>query len=235
MLWSHQEIHKLVGRPKLKRKREKDEARKREGVWSASRKGLKMMCGHCSATGHNQRRCPMLQRSKQPAQDVLVSTPQAIQEESGIMSTPGFAASSSQPDGLSKSKEIEKNPAGPSKSKRKIIVEEFEDGQHVEPSSAVADEDGDEHESEDEQTILKPKAISEARTRLQAKKMQIQPTGTRRIDFKGDDNGVSIPTNLPYSPRKLAWKGKEATTSDHLTIEKEKRIGKLKAKRGGKK
>ena len=53
-------IHKLVGRPKLKRKREKDEARKREGVWSASRKGLKMMCGHCSATGHNQRRCPMV-------------------------------------------------------------------------------------------------------------------------------------------------------------------------------
>lgn len=54
------EIHKLVGRPKLKRKREKDEARKREGVWSASRKGLKMTCGHCSATGHNQRRCPMV-------------------------------------------------------------------------------------------------------------------------------------------------------------------------------
>ena len=80
-----------------------------------------------------------------------------------------------------------------------------------------------------------PKTISEARTRLQAKKMQIRPTGTRRIDFKGDENGVSIPTNLPYSPRKLAWKGKEATTLDHLTIEKEKRIGKLKAKRGGKK
>ena len=78
-------------------------------------------------------------------------------------------------------------------------------------------------------------AISEARTRLQAKKMQIRPTGTRRIDFKGDENGVSIPTNLPYSPRKLAWKGKEATTSDYLTFEKEKRIGKLKAKRGGKK
>ena len=153
-----------------------------------------------------------------------VSTPQASQEESSsvFMSTPWFIASSSQqssqPDGPSKSKEIEKNPTGPSKSKRKIIVDEFEDGQHVEPSSAIADEDGDEHESEDNQTILRPKAISEARTRLQAKKMQIRPTGTRRIDFKGDDNGVSIPTNLPYSPRKLAWKGKEATASNQLTV-----------------
>ncbi|KAM3265714.1 hypothetical protein P3L10_002708 [Capsicum annuum] len=36
------EIVKMVGRPKLKRKREKAEGRKREGVWSASRKGLKM-------------------------------------------------------------------------------------------------------------------------------------------------------------------------------------------------
>ncbi|XP_010315654.2 uncharacterized protein [Solanum lycopersicum] len=103
-----------------------------------------------------------------------VNTP-TIQEEYGIMSTPGFVASSSQqssqPDGPSKSKEIEKNPTGPSKSKRKIIVYESEDGKHVEPSIAVADEDGDEHESGDEQTILKPKAISESRTRLQAKKM----------------------------------------------------------------
>lgn len=50
----------MVGRPKLKRKREKDEARKREGLWSASRKGLKMTCRHCTATGHNQIRCPMV-------------------------------------------------------------------------------------------------------------------------------------------------------------------------------
>ncbi|WMV29821.1 hypothetical protein MTR67_023206 [Solanum verrucosum] len=192
------EIHKLVGRPKLKRKRENDEARKREGVWSASRKGLKMTCGHCSATGHNQRRCHM----------------------------------SSQPAGPSNSNKIEKKPIGPSKSKRKIVVDESEDEQHVAPSSAVADKDRCEHESEDEQTIVRPKAISEARTRHQAKKIQIRPTGTRRIDFKGHDNGVSIPTNLPYSPRKLAWKGKETMTSNQLTVEKETRIGKLNAKKG---
>lgn len=79
--------------------------------------------------------------------------------------------------------------------------------------SVVSDED-DESEEED-QTILKPKAISEEKTRL-------RPTGTRRIGFKGDENGASMPTNLPYSPRKLTWKGKRATTSNQLTIEKKK-------------
>ncbi|KAK6802607.1 hypothetical protein RDI58_000388 [Solanum bulbocastanum] len=54
------EVHKMVGRPKTKRERERDEARKREGLWSNSRKGLKMSCGHCSAPGHNKRNCPLV-------------------------------------------------------------------------------------------------------------------------------------------------------------------------------
>ena len=54
------QIHKLVGRPKLKRVREKDKARKREGLWSKSRKGLQMTCGNCSVVGHNRRRCPLV-------------------------------------------------------------------------------------------------------------------------------------------------------------------------------
>ncbi|KAK6798538.1 hypothetical protein RDI58_006241 [Solanum bulbocastanum] len=54
------EVHKMVGRPKTKRVRERDEARKREGLWSKSRKGLKMSCGHCSAPGHNKRNCPLV-------------------------------------------------------------------------------------------------------------------------------------------------------------------------------
>ncbi|KAG5610823.1 hypothetical protein H5410_022104, partial [Solanum commersonii] len=62
---------------------------------------------------------------------------------------------------------------------------------------------------------------------------QIRPTNTGRIDIKGYEIGVSMPTNLPYSPRKLAFKGKTAMSSNQLIVEKEKRIGKLKAKRGG--
>ncbi|PHT42480.1 hypothetical protein CQW23_16505 [Capsicum baccatum] len=113
------EIHKMASRPKLKRKKEKTESRKGEWVWSASRKGLKMTCGHCGATGHNQRKCPLV----------------------------------------------------------------------------IADTDGDESE-EDEQLTIQPKRISEAKTRLKAKKVTHRPTGTRKIDFKGDENGVDAGADL---------------------------------------
>lgn len=53
-------IHKMVGRSKVFRVRKKNEARKREGLWSKSRKGLKMTCGHCSATSHNLRTYPII-------------------------------------------------------------------------------------------------------------------------------------------------------------------------------
>ncbi|KAF3654301.1 hypothetical protein FXO38_15204 [Capsicum annuum] len=105
-------IHKMAGRPKLKRKREKTESRKGEGV---------------------------------------------CQEPGVVMPTLDCVA----------------------------------------PLCEVADTDGDESE-EDEQLTIQPKRISEAKTRLEAKKVTHRPTGTRKIDFKGDENGVSIPTNLPY-------------------------------------
>ncbi|KAG5610824.1 hypothetical protein H5410_022105 [Solanum commersonii] len=111
------EIHRLVGRPKHKRKRENDEARKMEGVWSTSRKGLKMTCGHCSATCHNQRRCPMI---KPTSPKCALSTPQASKESSSVfMPIPGFIASSSQqssqPVGPSNSKIIGEKTTRPSK------------------------------------------------------------------------------------------------------------------------
>ncbi|KAM3394544.1 hypothetical protein P3S68_003546 [Capsicum galapagoense] len=63
------------------------------------------------------------------------------------------------------------------------------------------------------------------------KNLQQKPTATRKINFRGDENGVSIPTNLPYSPRKMTWKGKSCVTSSQIATEKEKRISKLKTKR----
>ena len=69
---------------------------------------------------------------------------------------------------------------------------------------AIVDQDEveDSIESEDENTILAPRVISEEKTRLQMKKMLQQPIGSRMISFKGDENGVVVPTNLPYSPKK---------------------------------
>lgn len=53
--------------------------------------------------------------------------------------------------------------------------------------------------------MVAPRVISDAKTRLQMKKLQQQPIGSRRINFKGDEICVAIPTNLPYSPKKLTW------------------------------
>ncbi|XP_070028698.1 uncharacterized protein [Nicotiana sylvestris] len=52
-------LAKMVGKPKMKRSREKDEARKRQGQWSTSRKGLQMTCSFCGKPNHNKRSCPL--------------------------------------------------------------------------------------------------------------------------------------------------------------------------------
>nr|XP_016462884.1 PREDICTED: uncharacterized protein LOC107785965 [Nicotiana tabacum] len=85
------EVHRMVGRPKVKRKRENDEARKREGVWSASRKGLVMTCGHCGNRNYNIRKGPLVGGCSHDVQDVPQITPQDSQNsEYAFMPTPGL-------------------------------------------------------------------------------------------------------------------------------------------------
>ncbi|XP_059298437.1 uncharacterized protein LOC132051199 isoform X2 [Lycium ferocissimum] len=144
-----------------------------------------------------------LQVAAEIVHDVALSAPQANQDSDFVfMANPGFA-SSSQP--ISEA-------VGPSKSKRKakdkVVAPSSSINQPFIPSRVLVDEDDDESEldDEDDQPILRPRVFSEAKARLKLKKLHQQPTGARKIGFKGDENGVSIPTNLPYSPRKLAWK-----------------------------
>ncbi|KAH0743722.1 hypothetical protein KY290_031715 [Solanum tuberosum] len=102
----------------------------------------------------------------------------------------------------------------------------FEQEQQFDQHSTIGDDEWEgeeEDEDEDGQPILRPKVVSEERTRLQQKKLQRRPTGTRKISFKGDEFGVMEPTNLPYSPKKVTWKGKAAMTSNQLVAEKEKK------------
>ncbi|PHT89553.1 hypothetical protein T459_04666 [Capsicum annuum] len=98
----------------------------------------------------------------------------------------------------------------------------------VVPLRELVDEDKteDELEIKDEQPLLRPGALSKAKTRLKMKTLQQKIIGTKKIKFVGDDHGVSMPTNLPYSPRKMTWKGKSCVTSSQLAIEKEKKIDK---------
>ncbi|XP_070055022.1 uncharacterized protein [Nicotiana tomentosiformis] len=52
-------LAKMVGKPKVKRSREKDEARKKQGEWSTSTKGLQMTCDFCGKSNHNKRSYPL--------------------------------------------------------------------------------------------------------------------------------------------------------------------------------
>ncbi|KAH0683196.1 hypothetical protein KY290_021783 [Solanum tuberosum] len=199
-----------------------------------------MTCGNSSAVGHNRRRCPLLQKGGQ-----VLTAPQPSEENEPVfMPTPRFVASSSRQTSQQSSQAFNEAP-DPSKSKRKNVSKDKVDaipkrsknsGKEivVAPSIATVDEDEVEDgiESENEDTVFAPRMVSEEKTRLQMKKLQQQPIGSRRISFRGDENGAYVPTNLPYSPKKLTWKGKACVTSNQLTKDKEKKIGKLKAKRG---
>ncbi|XP_060170272.1 uncharacterized protein LOC132600852 [Lycium barbarum] len=59
----------------------------------------------------------------------------------------------------------------------------------------------------EEEPNLRPKVVSEARTRLQKRKEAQMVTGTRTMNLRGDATGVSEPTNLSYSPRGLRMGG----------------------------
>ncbi|WMV21292.1 hypothetical protein MTR67_014677 [Solanum verrucosum] len=51
------EFVKLVGRPRTKRVRQKDETLKRQGEWVVSRQGRVMTCNNCGEPNHNVRGC----------------------------------------------------------------------------------------------------------------------------------------------------------------------------------
>ncbi|XP_049386596.1 uncharacterized protein LOC125850800 [Solanum stenotomum] len=160
-------LSKMVGRPKMKRTREKDEAKNRQGVWSASRKGMLMTCGYCGKPNHNRRKCPLLndkhedvfqdEENSQESHNVSLTESENTQESvCFFIPVPGSSQISSQ-------------------------------------TSIVAGHDSD--------PTLYPKVVSESNFRLHERLKKIN-TGTRKITFQGDHDGISIPTNLPYSPKK---------------------------------
>ena len=60
-------------------------------------------------------------------------------------------------------------------------------------SSIVAEHDSD--------PTIYPKVVSESNFRLHERLKKIN-IGKRKITFQGDHNGISMPNNLPYSPKK---------------------------------
>ncbi|KAH0715585.1 hypothetical protein KY284_008490 [Solanum tuberosum] len=84
----------------------------------------------------------------------------------------------------------------------------------------------------EEDPSLRLMVVSEV-TRLEERKNKPKPAiGSRRIGFTGDASGVSLSINLPYSPTKIIWKGKAATTLHQLQNEGKKKRLKMMARKG---
>ncbi|XP_060179588.1 uncharacterized protein LOC132609557 [Lycium barbarum] len=188
--------------------------------------------------GHNIRSCPVVkgkhkkkfqdEQASQSVEDVNMIAPTESQDseslfipvpELNLPSTQLSSNRSSRPE--SDPTFLESDP---------YFHPEFDPSFHPEFDPAFQSDDEEiEHESD---PTLMPKVISEANTRLKQRRLLQDPTGTRKISFITDESGVSLPTNLPYSSRKISWNGKAAMTSKQLLEEKEKRLGKMKARRG---
>uniref|UniRef100_M1C9H8 Transposon MuDR mudrA n=1 Tax=Solanum tuberosum TaxID=4113 RepID=M1C9H8_SOLTU len=146
------DVVKQMGRPKMKRNREPDEARKRKVEWSQSRKGTQMTCGNCCEPNHNVRSCY--------------------------------------------------------KERKKTNVCEYEIEAGTQESIFRSQAETQEFElykpdvENEEDLPLRPKMICESELRAEKLKTETVPTGTRKIQFVGDNTGASMPTNLTYSPIK---------------------------------
>lgn len=58
------------------------------------------------------------------------------------------------------------------------------------------------------------------------------PTSGRRIQFTRDVTRVSTLTNMPYSPTKISWQGREVITQNQLQNEVRKKCIKMMARKG---
>ncbi|KAH0706387.1 hypothetical protein KY285_010889 [Solanum tuberosum] len=176
------DVVKQLGRPKMKRNREPDEARKRKGEWSQSRKGTQMRCSNCGESNHNVRSCYKEKYTENNAHSKKGKKPMSDNEHGPDVEAGTEAATQ------------EFEPYGPD-------VENEED------------------------PPLRPMVICESELRAENLKTRVFPTSARKIQFYGDHTGASVPTNLPYSPVKTTWKGKEAIPAGHVQIQaKKKRI-----------
>nr|XP_009801291.1 PREDICTED: uncharacterized protein LOC104247055 [Nicotiana sylvestris] len=168
-----------------------------------SRKGRVMTCINCGETKHNARGCdkPPNKEKRQGMLDEDEEVGQHPQEEINLTAPQCNQAS----QGLE-------------------FVFMPTPSVYRETSSCVA---AFEHPELEDEPAIRRMVMSEEKTRLQQRQQPSQPSGSRVIAFKGNYNGLSIPSNLPYSPESLTWKGKAAITGRQLEMQSSQRIEKL--------
>nr|XP_033513374.1 uncharacterized protein LOC117278062 [Nicotiana tomentosiformis] len=189
------DISKNVGRPRVKRIKEPDEARKRVGEWSYSRKGVVMTYSNCGGKNHNARGC----FKEKPTAETSKSRKKKHQKGgSSQTSAPEFslASAASEDEGM----DFDSEPVTQQTQESSYATTSLSRGYGVVIGT-------------NEDPPLRPMVIAESEIRLAVRKLNARPpTGTRRFQFCEDADGVAVPSNLPYSPTKATWKGKLVVT-----------------------
>lgn len=78
---------------------------------------------------------------------------------------------------------------------------------------------------------VRPKVVSESKTRLQARQLPTKPCGKRAISFKSDHSGACEPSNMPFSPPGLTWNGQKAMSTLQLQMQAKLTLDKFKWKK----
>ncbi|WMV42346.1 hypothetical protein MTR67_035731 [Solanum verrucosum] len=165
----------LPGRPRMNRKRDKDEALKRQTEWVAPRRGRKMTCSNCGIPGHNARGCHKGLTWKGNASETGRILEQLRKEKMDMRSNK------------------EKKQA---KDRHTILLIDEEDVEDFPLTSPQPTQDCASHEDEDfgldveDDIPWKPRDFSELNSRIQQRQKQAQLIGSRRINFLGDDPSV---------------------------------------------
>ncbi|XP_009775360.2 uncharacterized protein [Nicotiana sylvestris] len=152
------ELVKLAGRPKVKRDRQKDEAIKRQGLWSQSKKGRVVTCSKYGETTHNARTCGQQPKGKGKQQ---TKRPRTLIDEETEEEINCSVPPISQPSQESNFRFM------PTPGVRSIVQssKDLEIDQNV---------------------VLRPRVVSEINTRLKMRHKIPVPIGTRSINFIGD-------------------------------------------------
>ncbi|PHU04632.1 ABC transporter C family member 5 [Capsicum chinense] len=221
----------LAGRPATIRKRDKDEALKRQTEWAVTRRGRVITCSTYGLPGHNARGCQKFHK----------------------MSSEGTSKS-----GQFKSKKQmkDKQPmkSKPSMKRRRTLIDEedvepspsrFPDHAIVEDVALTAPQASQGSASTQRQLLFgesfeyrglkvekyvswKPRSVSEFKSKILQRQKQPKPIGSRQINFFHDVIGSTKPSDL-YAPKTLSWNDNASITGRKL---EELRVDKLKTRKG---
>ncbi|KAK4340690.1 hypothetical protein RND71_039191 [Anisodus tanguticus] len=212
------DLVKMPGRPKFKRIRQKDEVIKRQGEWENSRKGRIMTCNNCGEPNHNVKGCkkPANARPMKKSR-TLIDKPDEIN-----LTAPQFPESDFEFPESSRSRSSKPDAT---MGQQTVHLEATMRQQTVHPDLPIN------FPNHDPDPTIRPRVVSE-NTIFEAWQQGQHPSGIRIINFTGDHNGVSVASNLPYSPANLKSKGNAAVTQGQLEMQSRQKFKNSKPRKG---